>query len=62
MELTKEELQHPLFKKIEAYVQSRIDVCRKINDNQMPEGETYMLRGEIKAYKSILRLNKESKD
>ena len=62
MKLSKEELAHPIWKKLEEHISERVKVNRKINDNLMPENETCGIRGEIKAYKSILRLNPEYKD
>lgn len=62
MKLTKEELNHPIWKKLEEHISERVMINRKINDKPMPEHETCTLRGEIRAYKSILRLNPEYKD
>lgn len=62
MTLTKEELEHPIWKMLESHIQEKVTICRKVNDRPMPENETCMVRGEIKAFKSILRLNPEFKD
>ena len=56
-ELTEQELESPLWKKIEAHYKERLDIARKQNDSYQPENQTNLLRGEIRAYKSLLRLN-----
>ena len=56
--LTKEEIESPLWKRLEAYYQDRLARARSLNDNPKPEDRTNLLRGHIAAYKDFLDLGK----
>lgn len=56
MKLNEHERQSALWKRIEAYLNERLDICRKKNDGDLSELETARLRGEIASYKRILVL------
>lgn len=54
MTLNDVERQSALWKKLEAYLQERLQTCRKKNDGDLGELETARLRGEIRAIKQLL--------
>ena len=56
LKLTRSEKDSALWKKIEQYLQHKIDVCRRKNDGDLTEGETAKLRGRILAHKELLVL------
>ena len=53
MTLNEVERQSAVWKKIEAYLNERLEICRKKNDGDLGELETARLRGEIKAIKNL---------
>jgi len=57
--LTKEEVESPLWKKLEAHFQERLNDARMNNDYDHEEKNTNHLRGRISAFKEILELNQE---
>ena len=57
--LSLHEKQGAVWKKIEAYVEKRIDLLRRRNDTE-PLESTPTLRGEIKAYKHLLSLGSDN--
>lgn len=61
-ELTKEEVDSALWKKIEQLYKQRLDISRKNNDGNASEIATAMLRGRIAAYRELLQLNPENMD
>ena len=62
IQLTKEEIESALWKKLEAALLKRLEMSRKINDTMQTEVNTTMLRGRINAYKEILWLNPGNTD
>lgn len=60
--LTQEEIDSPLWKKLEAMLTERLDMARKVNDTQQTENNTNLLRGRISAYKEVLWLNPNNTD
>lgn len=60
--LTQEEIDSPLWKKLEAMLTERLDMARKVNDTQQTESNTNLLRGRISAYKEVLWLNPNNTD
>lgn len=56
MNLTEEELKSDLWLKIEKHLQENLDTARKMNDRDQPDVNTYMLRGDIRTLKRLLRL------
>ncbi len=57
-ELTPEERNHPLWKKLVAYQQGRLDELRARNDAPCDHDKTTFRRGEIRAIKVFLALDK----
>ena len=55
MELTPEELNSALWKKIRAHHESKLQYLRKLNDHNGPDFETYTIRGKIATHKEFLR-------
>ena len=55
--LTKEELDSPLWKKLERHFEQRLDVARQENDYPHDVDMTNRLRGRISAYKEFLDLD-----
>lgn len=62
IELTKEEIKSPLWEKLEEHFKAELARARRINDKDKPEEETISLRGGIKVYKSLLKMNPEFKE
>lgn len=60
--LTQEEIDSPLWKKLEAMLIERLDMARKVNDTQQTENNTNLLRGRISGYKEVLWLNPNNTD
>lgn len=60
--LTQEEIDSPLWKKLESMLTERLDMARKVNDTQQTESNTNLLRGRISAYKEVLWLNPNNTD
>lgn len=60
--LTQEEIDSPLWKKLESMLTERLDMARKVNDTQQTENNTNLLRGRISAYKEVLWLNPNNTD
>lgn len=56
MKLTEADKLSALWRKLEPYLQDRLDACRKQNDGDLSPEQTHRLRGEIAAYKRILAL------
>lgn len=56
MTLTHMERESALWKKIEAHLNERIEVCRRKNDGDLNEIETAKLRGALSAFKQMLAL------
>lgn len=62
IQLTIDELESALWKKLEKALIDRLESARKVNDTMQTEVNTTMLRGRISAYKEILWLNPENTD
>jgi hypothetical protein len=54
--LTEGEKATPLWHRLKAHLQDRLDAARARNDAILSEPETAALRGEIKALKALIRL------
>ena len=59
IQLTLAERESPLWKKIEKYLDARIDQHRRKNDNDLDDLKTATLRGEIRECKALLSLGME---
>jgi len=57
--LTPSERMQPVWQKLEAYLNHRLERARRLNDQPHPEADTARLRGEIKALKGLIDLGKE---
>ena len=57
LELTNQERDSALWKKITAHFEERLQVLRKKNDGALSEIETARLRGHIAATKELLGFN-----
>jgi len=62
MELTTEELNSNLWKKIKAHHEAKLQALRRLNDIHQPESDTQITRGKIAAHKELLRLDPDWKD
>ena len=60
--LTPEELDSPLWKKMEGLFRKELDTARKINDQKLDIDDTFLLRGRISAFKGLLMLNPANED
>lgn len=60
--LSKEELESPLWKKMEGLFLKELDTARKINDKKLDIDDTFLLRGRISAFKGLLMLNPDNED
>lgn len=60
-ELTRQELDSALWKKLEKHFGKRLSLARRMNDGDLDERSTQLQRGRIKAYKEILGLNPDAK-
>lgn len=56
------ERESPLWKKIEKYLQDRIETHRRKNDNDHDQLKTATLRGEIRECKALLSLGVDRPD
>lgn len=56
--LSFEDKQSPTWRKIKAHLEERLQLSREKNDNEQPEDKTALLRGEIRALKELLALDK----
>ena len=52
--LTKQEATTPVWAKLKAQIEARLEISRKQNDGDLSEVETARLRGRIAAYKELL--------
>lgn len=50
------EIETPIWRKVERYVEERLSLARQENDHMLSEQRTNQLRGKIAAYKEILNL------
>lgn len=55
-QLTKEEIESPLWIKLKTLYQVNLDCARAQNDHDATENRTSFLRGKISAYKEFLNL------
>lgn len=53
-ELTTQERDTALWKKLKAQIEERLKTARRMNDGDLDERSTQVVRGRIKAYKEIL--------
>lgn len=56
MKLTEIELQSAAWQKLKAYMEQRLDECRRRNDGDLNEIETARLRGRIGSLKELLAI------
>jgi len=56
--LTKEEIDHPLMRKLFKHFENRVQILRAQNDKDMSEKETSFHRGKISEAKYIVGLGK----
>jgi hypothetical protein len=60
--LTPEELNSPLWVKLEKEITRRLGLCRELNDRALDIDNTNRLRGMISAHKDYLLLNPANED
>ena len=59
-ELSAGEKSHPLWARLQSYLQQLLDAARKRNDDPaMGDAETATVRGKIAAYKAIIALGED---
>lgn len=59
MKLARHDIETALWRKLEEYIEQRMDVLRKTNDGDLEPMQTARLRGRIAELKSILALSKD---
>ena len=57
--LTKEEVDAPLWRKLEAHLLCVLQELRELNDHQISEAVTNVTRGKIEQIKQLLELKPE---
>lgn len=62
VELTQEDINSPVYKKLAKHFEEKLSAARRSNDQANDIVETSYTRGRIYAYKEFLKLNKEWKE
>lgn len=57
LELSPQELDSALWKKLASHFTDKLALARRQNDNDLEEIRTYKMRGKIAAYKELLGLD-----
>lgn len=59
MKLARHDIETALWRKLEEYIEQRMDVLRKTNDGDLDALQTARLRGRIAELKNLLALSKD---